>query len=72
MNYKYSLHWVDPAIVFRNYSGMVGVDWTALGAGGVAGLSVDVALFPLDTLKTRLQSPNGFIGAGGFRGIYKG
>jgi len=51
---------------------MVGVDWTALGAGGVAGLSVDVALFPLDTLKTRLQSPNGFIGAGGFRGIYKG
>ncbi|MGH8336149.1 MAG: MC/SLC25 family protein, partial [Gammaproteobacteria bacterium] len=45
---------------------------TALVAGGVAGTAVDVALFPIDTLKTRLQAPVGFIKAGGFRGIYQG
>ncbi|XP_050671672.1 S-adenosylmethionine mitochondrial carrier protein homolog, partial [Leptidea sinapis] len=41
-------------------------------AGAVAGLSVDVALYPLDTLKTRLQSQQGFYKAGGFRGVYRG
>lgn len=46
--------------------------WTALVAGGLAGTSVDVALFPIDTMKTRLQSPQGFLQAGGFRGIYNG
>lgn len=46
--------------------------YTALVAGGCAGTSVDVALFPIDTLKTRMQSPQGFIKAGGFRGIYNG
>lgn len=45
---------------------------TALIAGGLAGTSVDTALFPIDTLKTRMQSPQGFIRAGGFRGIYNG
>ena len=44
----------------------------ALLSGGAAGTTVDVVLFPLDTLKTRMQSPQGFIKAGGFRGIYKG
>jgi solute carrier family 25 S-adenosylmethionine transporter 26 len=44
----------------------------SLLSGGVAGTTVDVALFPLDTIKTRLQSPQGFIKAGGFKGIYKG
>ena len=44
----------------------------ALISGGIAGTSVDVALFPLDTIKTRLQSSSGFIKAGGFKGIYKG
>ncbi|KAL3902761.1 MAG: hypothetical protein SGARI_005684 [Bacillariaceae sp.] len=38
----------------------------------MAGTSVDVALFPIDTVKTRLQSPQGFLKAGGFRGIYNG
>ncbi len=38
----------------------------------MAGTSVDVALFPLDTIKTRLQSSQGFIKAGGFNGVYKG
>ncbi|KAI8873211.1 mitochondrial carrier [Ramicandelaber brevisporus] len=44
----------------------------ALLSGAMAGLSVDVALFPLDTLKTRLQSKQGFRAAGGFRGVYNG
>lgn len=41
-------------------------------AGAAAGLFVDVTLFPLDTLKTRIQSEQGFWKAGGFREIYKG
>jgi solute carrier family 25 S-adenosylmethionine transporter 26 len=44
----------------------------SLLSGGVAGTTVDVALYPLDTIKTRLQSSQGFIKAGGFRGVYKG
>jgi len=44
----------------------------ALIAGGCAGTSVDVALYPLDTLRTRLQSEQGFWKAGGFRGAYRG
>ncbi|KAJ1676031.1 S-adenosylmethionine transporter [Spiromyces aspiralis] len=41
-------------------------------AGGIAGTTVDTALFPLDTIKTRLQSRAGFRASGGFRGIYSG
>jgi solute carrier family 25 S-adenosylmethionine transporter 26 len=44
----------------------------SLIAGGLAGTTVDVALFPIDTIKTRLQAPQGFAKAGGFRGIYNG
>ncbi|XP_071083186.1 mitochondrial S-adenosylmethionine carrier protein-like [Haliotis cracherodii] len=44
----------------------------ALVAGACAGTSVDVILFPLDTIKTRLQSQHGFWKAGGFKGIYSG
>ena len=29
-------------------------------------------LFPLDTIKTRIQSQHGFLASGGFRGIYNG
>ncbi|CAB3229328.1 unnamed protein product [Arctia plantaginis] len=43
-----------------------------LFAGALAGFSVDVALYPLDTLKTRLQSAQGFQRAGGFTGVYRG
>nr|CAI5843581.1 unnamed protein product [Callosobruchus analis] len=43
-----------------------------LKGGGVAGLFVDMVLFPLDTLKTRLQAEQGFKKAGGFKGVYKG
>ncbi|KAI1260850.1 mitochondrial carrier [Xylariaceae sp. FL1019] len=45
---------------------------TALLAGGIAGTTVDLSLFPLDTLKTRLQSSAGFFPSGGFRGVYRG
>ncbi|KAI0205781.1 mitochondrial carrier [Astrocystis sublimbata] len=44
----------------------------ALLAGGIAGTTVDLSLFPLDTLKTRLQSSAGFFPSGGFRGVYRG
>lgn len=44
----------------------------ALIAGGCAGTSVDIALYPLDTLRTRLQSEQGFLKAGGFKGAYRG
>ncbi|GAB1867078.1 S-adenosylmethionine mitochondrial carrier protein homolog [Camponotus japonicus] len=45
---------------------------TSLIAGGAAGTFVDVTLFPIDTLKTRLQSAQGFLKAGGFTGLYRG
>ena len=45
---------------------------SALLAGALAGSTVDLSLFPLDTLKTRLQSSQGFFASGGFRGIYRG
>ncbi|KAH7923347.1 mitochondrial carrier [Leucogyrophana mollusca] len=44
----------------------------SLAAGGLAGTAVDLLFFPIDTVKTRLQSSQGFAKAGGFRGIYKG
>lgn len=43
-----------------------------LKGGGVAGFVVDIVLYPLDTLKTRLQAAQGFTKAGGFKGVYKG
>ena len=44
----------------------------ALIAGGCAGTTVDIALYPLDAMKTRLQAEGGFWKAGGFSGIYRG
>lgn len=38
----------------------------------MSGLCVDIVLYPLDTVKTRLQSAEGFVNSGGFRGIYRG
>ncbi|KAJ9667477.1 S-adenosylmethionine transporter [Coniosporium apollinis] len=40
--------------------------------GGLAGTSVDLSLYPIDTLKTRLQSSAGFAASGGFKGVYRG
>src|SRR5271168_4168673 len=45
---------------------------TALHSGALAGTTVDLSLYPLDTLKTRLQSSAGFLASGGFTGIYRG
>lgn len=45
---------------------------TSLCAGALSGLSVDLLFYPIDTLKTRLQSSQGFWHAGGFKGIYRG
>ncbi|CAD7960268.1 unnamed protein product [Amoebophrya sp. A25] len=45
---------------------------TSFLAGGFAGSCVDVALFPVDTLKTRAQAKGGFWASGGFKGIYQG
>lgn len=45
---------------------------TALTAGALAGTSVDTLFFPIDTLKTRLQSHAGFQASGGFSGVYRG
>lgn len=44
----------------------------SLKAGGVSGIAVDIFLFPIDTIKTRLQSERGFWRSGGFKGIYRG
>lgn len=62
-----SLETKNGQVEVRNYLYL-----TSLISGGMAGLVVDVALFPIDTIKTRLQSENGFWRAGGFRGIYNG
>ncbi|KAA1085269.1 S-adenosylmethionine transporter [Puccinia graminis f. sp. tritici] len=53
-----------------------GVQFTGLlkpmMAGAMAGTTVDLFFYPIDTLKTRLQSRQGFIASGGFKGVYKG
>lgn len=38
----------------------------------LAGLLIDLTLFPLDTIKTRFQSKQGFRASGGFTGVYSG
>ena len=44
----------------------------SLICGGAASLAVDMSLYPIDTIKTRLQSEQGFRAAGGFRHLYRG
>lgn len=44
----------------------------AVFAGGCASAAVDVIIFPLDSIKTRLQAPQGFQAAGGYRGLFSG
>ena len=46
--------------------------FVSLLSGAAAGISVDISLFPLDTLKTRLQSQEGVWKSGGLRNIYAG
>lgn len=44
----------------------------ALLCGAFAGMAVDTVLYPLDTIRTRQQSAQGFWKAGGFKGVYNG
>lgn len=44
----------------------------SLFAGAASGLSTEAILFPVDSMKTRLQSPRGFQASGAFRGLYQG
>ncbi|KAG5495302.1 hypothetical protein GH5_02957 [Leishmania sp. Ghana 2012 LV757] len=44
----------------------------SLLAGACAGLFVDLTLYPIDTVKTRVQSKEGFSASGGFKNVYKG
>lgn len=44
----------------------------SLLAGAAAATIVDSIIFPLDTIKTRRQSPQGFVASGAYRGLYKG
>lgn len=57
-----------PLVITRRGSNL----WVALVAGALAGLAVDLSLYPLDTIKTRLQSAGGFRAAGGFTHLYQG
>ena len=41
-------------------------------SGAFAGFVTDFALFPIDTIKSRLQSPGGLAKSGGFKNLYKG
>eukprot|EP00929_Paragymnodinium_shiwhaense_P032573 TRINITY_DN18029_c0_g4_i1.p1 TRINITY_DN18029_c0_g4~~TRINITY_DN18029_c0_g4_i1.p1 ORF type:complete len:303 (+),score=22.19 TRINITY_DN18029_c0_g4_i1:57-965(+) len=43
-----------------------------LASGMFASLAVDLPLYPIDTLRTRLQAPNGLFANGGLRGIWSG
>lgn len=49
-----------------------GVANTPFQSGGCAGTATDLAFFPIDTIKTRLQARGGFFVNGGWNGIYKG
>ncbi|PVU91605.1 hypothetical protein BB559_004052 [Furculomyces boomerangus] len=59
---------IPPSVVPKRQNTML----ECLIAGGIAGTAVDTVLFPLDTIKTRLQTEAGFRASGGFRGIYSG
>ncbi|XBW37737.1 hypothetical protein QEN19_003319 [Hanseniaspora menglaensis] len=44
----------------------------SLVAGGIAGTSTDIVFYPIDTIKTRLQSKEGFFKSGGYKNVYSG
>jgi len=47
-------------------------DSVTAAAGAIASMGAKVSLFPMDTIKTRLQAPGGIFAHGGFRGVYRG
>ena len=58
--------------VLRDADGLAPPFELAVLAGGCASAAVDVTIYPLDTLKTRLQAPQGFKASGGYRGLFTG
>ena len=44
----------------------------SLISGGIAGTSTDIVFYPIDTIKTRLQSKEGFFKSGGYKNVYSG
>lgn len=44
----------------------------SLVAGGIAGTSTDIVFYPIDTIKTRLQTKEGFFKSGGYKNVYSG
>lgn len=46
--------------------------WQVFFGGAVAGLVVDTSLYPIDTIKSRLQSKSGFLASGGYKNLYRG
>ncbi|KAL6451533.1 PET8 putative mitochondrial carrier protein PET8 [Candida maltosa Xu316] len=46
--------------------------FNSLISGACAGIATDLAFFPIDTIKTRLQAKGGFFANGGYHGIYRG
>lgn len=49
----------EPAMVdSKSASGQVPY-WVSLVSGGIAGTTVDICFYPLDTIKTRMQSVEG-------------
>lgn len=44
----------------------------SLVSGAAAGTFTDIFFFPIDTLKTRIQAPGGFLANGGWHGVYRG
>ncbi|XP_053977025.1 S-adenosylmethionine mitochondrial carrier protein-like isoform X1 [Hylaeus volcanicus] len=57
---------------FEGNTDTINVILTSSISGALAGTVCDLTFFPLDTLKTRLQSQHGFIKSGGFRRLYRG
>lgn len=55
-----------------NFVDVKNVFFSSMISGGIAGTMCDFIFFPLDTLKTRLQSQHGFIKSGGFKQLYQG
>ncbi|KAK0162562.1 hypothetical protein PV327_006330 [Microctonus hyperodae] len=48
------------------------VFFSSMISGAASGLVCDFIFFPMDTVKTRLQSQHGFIKSGGFKQLYHG
>ena len=44
----------------------------ALVSGSLASATVDTIIYPLDTIKTRMQAPQGFYRSGGFSHLFRG